>query len=78
MLFEKSFRINNILVTIIKHIRIFYKMADTTNTVVAATTETVAQGSVPAIKLSVTVPAAAVSIHHGEKPEKFNKLNFKR
>ena len=44
------------------------------NTVVAATTETVAQRSVPAVKL----PAAAVPVHHGEKPEKFNGLNFKR
>ena len=45
---------------------------------VAATTKTVAQRSVPTVKLSVTVPAAAVPVHHGEKPEKFNGLNFKR
>ena len=48
-------------------------MADALKTVVATTTETVAQGSVPA-----TMPAAVVPIHHGEKPEKFNGLNFKR
>ena len=48
------------------------------NAVVAATIETVAQGSTPVVKLPVTVPAAAVSVHHGEKPEKFNGLNFKR
>ena len=48
------------------------------NAVVAATTETLAQGSVPAVKLPATVPAAAVPVHHGEKPEKFNGLNFKR
>ena len=49
-------------------------MADATNTIVAATIKTVAQGSILAIKL----PTAAVPIHHGEKPEKFNELNFKR
>ena len=53
-------------------------MADASKIVVAATTETVAQGSVPAIKLPVTVPVAAVPVHHDEKPEKFNGLNFKR
>ena len=53
-------------------------MTDATNTVVAATSETVAQGSIPVVKLPVTVPAAAVSVHHDEKPEKFNGLNFKR
>ena len=53
-------------------------MADAPNTVVAATTETVAQGSVLITKLPATVPAATVPIHHGEKPEKFNGLNFKR
>ena len=53
-------------------------MADASKTVVAATTETMAQGSVPAVKLPATVPAAAVPVHHGEKPEKFNGLNFKR
>ena len=47
-------------------------------TVVAATTETVAQGSVPAVKLPATVTAAAIPVQHGEKPEKFNGLNFKR
>ena len=52
-------------------------MADVTNTVVAATIKIVAQGSVPAVKLPVTVPVAAVPIHHGEKLEKFNELNFK-
>ena len=35
-------------------------MADASKTVVAATTQTVAQGSVPAVKLPVTVPAAAI------------------
>ena len=49
-------------------------MTDASKIVVAATTKTVAQGFVPAIKLL----AAAVPIHHGEKPEKFNGLNFKR
>ena len=53
-------------------------MADALNTIVVATTETVAQGSVPVVKLPVTVPATAVPVHHGEKPEKFNGLNFKR
>ena len=48
------------------------------NAVVAATTMTVAQGPVFVVKLPVTVPAAAVPVHHGEKPEKFNGLNFKR
>ena len=53
-------------------------MADATNNVVAATTETVTQGFVPTFKLLATVPAAAVPVHHGKKPEKFNGLNFKR
>ena len=53
-------------------------MTDTTNTVVAATSETVAQRSVPVVKLLATVPVAAVPVHHGEKSEKFNGLNFKR
>ena len=48
------------------------------NAVVAATTETVAQGSVPTVKLPGTVPTATVPVHYGEKPEKFNGLNFKR
>ena len=48
------------------------------NAVVAATTDTVAQGSVPTFKLPGTVLAAVVPVHHGEKPEKFNGLNFKR
>ena len=49
-------------------------MVDASKTVVTATTEIVAQGSVPAVKL----PATAIPVHHGEKPEKFNGLNFKR
>ena len=49
-------------------------MADASKTVVAATTETVAQGFVPTVK----VPAAIVPVHHDEKSEKFNGLNFKR
>ena len=53
-------------------------MADAPNTVVATTIETVAQGFVPAVKLHAMVSAAAVPIHHGEKPKKFNGLNFKR
>ena len=53
-------------------------MVYTTNIVVAATTETVAQGFVPTVKLPATVCAAIVPIHHGEKLEKFNGLNFKR
>ena len=53
-------------------------MADTSKTVVAATTEKVAQGSILAIKLPAMVPATAIPIHHSEKPEKFNGLNFKR
>ena len=53
-------------------------MVDATNNVVAATTETVAQESVPTVKLPATVPAVAVPVHHDEKPEKFNELNFKR
>ena len=52
-------------------------MANATNTD-AATTTTMAQEYVPAIKLPAMMPAAAVSIHHGEKSEKFNGLNFKR
>ena len=48
-------------------------MADAPNTVVAATTKTVAQGSVLVVKLR----AAVVPVHHSEKPEKFNRLNFK-
>ena len=48
------------------------------NAVVAATTETVAQGSVPAVKLTATLPVAARPVHHSEKPEKFNGMNFKR
>ena len=40
-------------------------MDTTQNAVVVATTETVAQGFVPAVKLPATVPAAAVPIHHG-------------
>ena len=53
-------------------------MIDATNTVVTVTTETVAQRSIPIVKLSATVPAATVSIHHCEKLKKFNELNFKR
>ena len=53
-------------------------MTDASNNVVAAITETVAQGSVPAVKMTATVPAVAVLVHQGEKPEKFNCLNFKR
>ena len=49
-------------------------MAYATNTVVVATTEIVAQRSVPAVKLS----AATIPVYHGEKLEKFNGLNFKR
>ena len=48
------------------------------NAVVAVTTEIVAKRYVPVVKLSVTVPAAAVPVHHDEKPEKFNGHNFKR
>ena len=51
-------------------------MIDATNTIVAATIETV--GFVPTVKLPATMPATTVSVHHGEKPEKFNGLNFKR
>ena len=53
-------------------------MADAPNTIVATTTEIVAQGSVAAVKLLATVSAAIVPVHHDEKPEKFNGLNFKR
>ena len=55
-------------------------MIDATNTIVAATIETV--GFVPTVKLPATMPAtvhaAAVPVHHGEKLEIFNGLNFKR
>ena len=51
---------------------------DATNIFVIATTETVAQGSISVVKLSATVPAATVSIHHREKLKKFNELNFKK
>ena len=53
-------------------------MTNAPNTVVAATTKIVAQGSVLAVKLHATVSAAAVPVLHGEKPKKFNGLNFKR
>ena len=53
-------------------------MVDASKTVVAATTETVAQGSIPTVKLLAMVPAAIVPVHHSEKLEKFNGLNFKR
>ena len=53
-------------------------MVDAPNTIVAATTETMAQGFIPAVKLPTMMPIAVVPIHHGEKPEKFNGLNFKR
>ena len=70
--------LNRFFITILKQIRKFYEMADATNNVVAATTEIMAQGSVPAVKLPAMVPAAAVPVHHDEKPEKFNGLNFKK
>ena len=53
-------------------------MAGATNIVVVATTEIVAQGSVPVVKLPTTMPTTAIPIHHSEKPEKFNGLNFKK
>ena len=53
-------------------------MADALNIVVVVTTEIVAQVSVPTVKLPTTVLAIAVLVHHNEKPEKFNGLNFKR
>ena len=53
-------------------------MADATNIVVTATTETVARGSILPVKLPIMVLATAVPVHHSEKPEKFNGLNFKR
>ena len=53
-------------------------MADVINTIVVATTKTVAQWFVPTVKLPPTVPAVVIPVHHGEKLEKFNGLNFKR
>ena len=53
-------------------------MANALKTVVAATTEIVAQGSIPTVKLPATELTVAVPVHHGEKLEKFNGLNFKR
>ena len=53
-------------------------MVDASKTVVTATTEIVAQGSVPVVKLPTTMPTTAIPVHHSEKPEKFNGLNFKR
>ena len=53
-------------------------MVDIPNTIVDATTKIIVQGSIPAVKLPTMVPIAAVPVHHDEKPEKFNGLNFKR
>ena len=53
-------------------------MADVINTIVVATTKTVTQGFVPTVKLPPTVPAVVILVHHDEKLEKFNGLNFKR
>ena len=53
-------------------------MVNSPNTVVAATTETMTQGSVLAVKLSAMMSSAAVIVHHDEKLKKFNGLDFKR
>ena len=52
-------------------------MTNVSNIVVAATIDTMAQGSILIVKVSDTVPTM-VLVYHGEKPEKFNRLNFKK
>ena len=42
---------------------------------VATTTKIIAQGYVPKVQMLATIP---VFVNYGEKPEKFNGLNFKR
>ena len=52
-------------------------MVVTPSTVVAATIKIVPQESAPTVKMLAMMPTV-VPVHHGEKPEKFNGLNFKK